>query len=169
MSLGVRMDISMVATIMDSPLLRAKMVAGESGDGVLDHVRLNAALMGVDPDIVQEVSVAPLDSKHRRALRRVCALKACFTNAFHLLDHLPGSRYVLGYWHSIIPVEHAWVEHGGVYFDPTYDCLLESRGHDKGRHFALFSFSLEEVYGMTVASGGYPPDLYHVLWQRSEQ
>jgi len=118
---------------------------GKTGDDILDCVRLSVALGYGNPDDVKEVSVVLMEPSLRRRIMYDVYPKACYHNTWEAMDALrrrDDVRYVLGYWHSVIPVEHCFLKVGDIYHDPTGEFLFPD---DKHRYFSLLELSRSEV------------------------
>ena len=119
--------------------------AGKSGDDVLDFVRLSVVMMRQNPDLIKEVTVEPCEDWLIEALKDKVYLKGCYHNTWEAMQKVGGiknSRYVLGYWCHIIPVEHCFLKYDGKYYDPT---ALLFRDISPLRYFSMFELSMAEV------------------------
>lgn len=107
-------------------------------------MRASLALRGADPDEAREVNVRPLPRDLREYLDGRVFLKACYHNTWEAMKKLRSAeaRYVLGYWHHIIPVEHCFLKIGDTYHDPTAELLF---GDEETRHFATIELTAAEV------------------------
>lgn len=128
----------------------------KSGDEVLDFVRLDFAIRGLNTNLVKEVTIQPLPLSLTDHLQERVAFKACYANTFEALKKLKGNgcKYVLGYWHHIIPVEHCFLRIGDRYHDPTGEILF-SDGEDR-RYFAAFEMNYVEVRQHLRDRGEFP-------------
>lgn len=85
--------------------------------------------------------------------------KECYYNAWKIATTIPGVKYVEGY-HFLygIPIEHAWNEKNGKYFDATQELALRSNlGSD---YTAILELNEKQVYKYaeeTGHSGSYIP------------
>ena len=82
--------------------------------------------------------------------------KQCFNNAFKALAGHPDSKYVLGYvfLHNI-PIEHAWIKEGDVYYDVTLD---PAKQHG---YISVSEFSLNDIM-LYVDKYGHAPSLFDI-------
>lgn len=126
-------------------LLEIQKQTGVSGDPLLDYVRLDVALRGLDPDLTREVKISHLPQELASHLKKRVALQACYHNTFEAIKKLrvKDCKYVLGFWHKIIPTEHCFLKIGDQYFDPTGELLFEP--DEETRYFAVFELEPNEV------------------------
>ena len=100
-------------------------------------------------------------------------VKACYNNSFDMICQLECGHYCLGYTMSSrvpIPIEHAWIEYEGKYYDPTFLHLgVMSEPEDCG-YARLYKLTRGELLQFLDAQfeGGYSsaglPDIYS--WTR---
>lgn len=94
----------------------------KSGDEVLDFVRLDFAIRGLNTNLVKEVTIQPLPLSLTDHLQERAAFKACYANTFEALKKLKGNgcKYVLGYG-----------SYGGAFYD---NCFSRWQlNHEAGR------------------------------------
>lgn len=116
----------------------------------LEMIKMMASqLKFLDVD-VKEVEVSYLHHAHSQQ-------KQCFNNAYLALND-NNDLYVLGYYMmdlstQQIPIEHAWIKRGNVYYDVT----LEPRDNDA--YVSLVELTLDQVVEF-ADDKGHAPDLY---------
>lgn len=100
---------------------------------------------------VKEVQVKGIAFKHSRP-------KDCFNNSYRFMNSDSNQTYVLGYFMmniggSFVPIEHAWVNDGGVMVDPTNLNVGESV------YIQVTEITYEEL-NQFVLKHGFSPDIY---------
>lgn len=103
---------------------------------------------------IKHVKVEPkeVDVKFKKVVG--AQKKQCFNNAFKALTGHPDSKYVLGYvfLHNI-PIEHAWIKEGDIYYDVTLD---PAKQHG---YVSVSEFSMSDIMSY-VDKHGHSPSLY---------
>lgn len=120
---------------------------------------------GINPTFLNEVNVVAMDDQQREIAREIVQPKRCFDNCFRLAMHLDVT-YVLGVYHHLIPIEHAWLKVGDVYIDPTLEMVTDEL---KGTYLSLVEVRASElidfvveVQDITNADAAYPPMFEHI-------
>lgn len=110
---------------------------------------------GIGRDRIELVGVKPVP-KHMNWMVKQAKFKMCFNNSFDAVARTMGAKYVLGFGLSIIPVEHAWVQIEGVYYDPTW----EKHSALGGVYAKVIELDLDELAEVMNQNDETPPSLY---------
>lgn len=83
----------------------------------------------------------------------------CYRNSVLVVEYLNNhgkkAKYVEGQTCVCgIPIDHAWIQVGEKYFDPTLELLLENEV-EKDEYVALGSWEINEVWRVLVKTGVY--------------
>ena len=114
---------------------------------------------GIDTDQLNEVLVTAMNEEQRESSLPVVQPNRCFDNCFQLAMHL-NATYVLGIYHHLIPIEHAWLKVGDTYIDPTLEVVT---GEVKGTYLSLVEVRATELIDFVVEidritkEGAFPP------------
>ena len=101
---------------------------------------------GLKTENLKEVTVKPMTEQQRETSLSVVEAKRCFDNCFQLAHSLDAT-YVLGIYHHLIPIEHAWIKVGdGSYIDPTLEIVSET----KGTYLSLVEIPVSELINFCV-------------------
>jgi len=131
------------------------------GHGILLPL-LRAARIRLPLDGLQPVSVSPMTAQLRGTAERRAILKQGFYNAAAIAsEHVcDGCRYVVGYACAdglAHPFEHAWVEIGGIHYDPTWE-IFSTIGDE---YLPVYLLSVEELTDvMNRLNTNLPPSLW---------
>jgi hypothetical protein len=131
--------------------------------GFVDYVKHWLEMMKakdlIDLDALEEVKVEPLGWEDVGVL---AIPNACYNNAFHFVSNYPEAKYVVGYGHSLIPIDHAWVKLDGKYHDLSWE--INSPDGVEGRAYVpLFELDMAELLEIIPENGMCPPSVVDVL------
>jgi len=94
-------------------------------------------------------------------------LKECYKNAAKCCFINEGVNYVEGYAMFMgIPIEHAWCEKDGKYFDPTVDGVLDSSFDE---YLAVVELTPDEILEYQRKTGMYGPYLSEVFKDKNNE
>jgi len=102
--------------------------------------------------------------------------KSCFQNAFYGSASDYRVNYVLGmayiplskYDKVFLPIEHAWNEYDGKYFDLTSEIIFKDLAHFS-RFEEIERLTHEELFDYLTQSKGVTPDLFHYKKYRTNK
>ena len=143
---------------------------------LIDYGRLMGRLNGrLGPDTLNVVECQFTLSK---AVSAACLVsppesKACYNNCFNLVHQLKGAEYCLGYTISRrcpVPLEHAWIMHEGIYYDPTFSWLGRMNDPDDCVYGVAHQLTAEDLIWFVCGGGdetdACPPHINS--WVRSQ-
>lgn len=115
---------------------------------------------GLNPNKLSEVTVDSMNETLASIASKTVKQNRCYDNCLQLAMRLDAS-YVLGIVHHLIPIQHAWLKIGNVYYDPTLEVVLDTV--PEGKYFALLEMPADELINFITEideisnEGVYPP------------
>ena len=116
---------------------------------------------GINPDRLEKVIVESMNEYWHKASSQIVQPKMCFDNCFQLAINL-NVTYVLGIYHNIIPIEHAWLKVGDIYIDPTLE-IVKKEIKDQHQYSSLIEIRPADLISFVTdineitKQGCYPP------------
>ena len=122
---------------------------------LVDVMKVGDAEVGFDLDGLEEVEINPMAELGYDEIPEIFSKpNLCYNNAFHFVSNHPEAKYVVGYGHSVIPIDHAWVKVDGKYYDPSWEA---NSGLEGKAYVPLYELDMADLLEIIPDNNMCPP------------